>query len=63
MKFYRIISEKAEEFLNNHGRLFLEIGHDQGKNVPELLRENGFSKIQVLKDLSGNDRMVIAGKE
>lgn len=63
LKFYRIISEKAEEFLNHHGRLFLEIGHDQGKSVPELLRENGFSKIQVLKDLSGNDRMVIAGKE
>lgn len=63
LKFYRIISEKAEEFLNQHGRLFLEIGHDQGKSVPELLRENGFSKIQVLKDLSGNDRMVIAGKE
>src|SRR5699024_3255626 len=52
LKFYRIISEKAEEFLNHHGRLFLEIGHDQGKSVPELLRENGFSKIQVLKDLS-----------
>lgn len=63
LKFYREICTNAVNYLNKNGKIFLEIGYDQGQTVPELLRENGFSDIQVLKDLSGNDRMVIAGKE
>lgn len=63
LKFYREICRNADNYLNKNGKVFLEIGYDQGGTVPELLRENGFTDIQVLKDLSGNDRMVIAGKE
>ena len=63
LKFYRKICKMANVFLVEHGKIFFEIGYDQGKTVPNLLRENGFSKIQVLKDFSGNDRMVIAEKE
>ncbi len=63
LKFYREICTNAVNYLNKNGKIFLEIGYDQGRTVPELLRENGFTDIQVLKDLSGNDRMVIAGKE
>ncbi len=63
LKFYREICTNAVNYLNENGKIFLEIGYDQGRTVPELLRENGFTDIQVLKDLSGNDRMVIAGKE
>lgn len=63
LKFYREICTNAANYLNENGKIFLEIGYDQGRTVPELLRENGFTDIQVLKDLSGNDRMVIAGKE
>lgn len=63
LKFYREICKNAVNYLNENGKIFLEIGYDQGRTVPELLRENGFTDIQVLKDLSGNDRMVIAGKE
>ncbi len=63
LKFYREICTNAVNYLNENGKIFLEIGYDQGQTVPELLRENGFTDIQVLKDLSGNDRMVIAGKE
>ena len=63
LKFYREICTNAVNYLNKNGKIFLEIGYDQGRTVPELLRKNGFTDIQVLKDLSGNDRMVIAGKE
>lgn len=63
LKFYREICTNAVNYLNENGKIFLEMGYDQGRTVPELLRENGFTDIQVLKDLSGNDRMVIAGKE
>lgn len=60
LKFYRKICKMSREFLNDHGKIFFEIGYDQGETVPALLSENGFTNIQVLKDLSGNDRMVIA---
>ena len=63
LKFYRAICKQSIDYLNKNGKIFFEIGYDQGKTVPALLRENGFSDTQVLKDLSGNDRMVIAGKE
>ena len=63
LKFYRKICKMAREFLNADGKIFFEIGYDQGETVPELLRMNGFTNIQVLKDFAGNDRMVIARKE
>lgn len=63
LKFYREICKQAKDYINKNGKIFFEIGYDQGQTVPTLLKENGFSNIQVLKDLSGNDRMVIAGKE
>ena len=63
LKFYRKICKMAREFLNDNGKIFFEIGYDQGETVPEILRMNGFTNIQVLKDFAGNDRMVIAGKE
>ena len=60
LKYYRIIAEHAPEHLRRSGRLFLEIGFDQGESVPKLLSEHGFSDIQVLKDFSRNDRVVTA---
>lgn len=63
LRFYRIISEKACECLNYGGRIMYEIGYNQGYTVPDILQKNGFKSIEVYKDLSGNDRVVIAGKE
>lgn len=63
LKFYRIISQKAAEYLKDDGMLMYEIGYDQGRSVPDILKNCGFKEIKVLKDLSGNDRVVIAGKE
>lgn len=63
LKFYREICKQSIDYLYENGKIFFEIGYDQGETVSLLLKENGFSHIQVLKDLSGNDRMVIAGKE
>lgn len=63
LKFYQRIAEEAGEYLNGDGKIFLEIGYDQGTTVPDILYKEGFQSIKVLKDLSGNDRVVIAGKE
>ncbi len=61
--FYKKICSQANDYLNENGKIYFEIGYDQGGAVKELLKENHFKNIQVLKDLSGLDRMVIAGKE
>lgn len=63
LKFYRQICRNALKYLNKNGMIFFEIGYDQGQSVPQILQENGFKDIKVIKDLSGNDRVVIAGKE
>ena len=58
--FYRRIAERAPDFLKKEGRIFLEIGYNQAKEVEEILKENGFSDIKVIKDYGGNDRVVKA---
>ena len=60
LKFYRIIAKEAYRHLSENGRLFLEIGEDQGESVPKLLSLAGFKDIRVKKDYSGLDRFVTA---
>lgn len=56
--FYRRIAKEAPGYLRKGGGLFLEIGWDQGESVSELLRQQGFSDVKVVKDLAGLDRVV-----
>ena len=56
--FYRKIAEEAPKYLRAGGGLFLEIGCDQGACVAELLRQQGFANVKVVKDLAGLDRVV-----
>lgn len=58
--FYRRISSDAKKYLKKEGYLFFEIGHDQATKVRELLMKDGYSQISIKKDLSGNDRVVVA---
>ena len=44
--------------MKQRGSIYLEIGHDQGKEVSELLTEAGFTGVTVKKDLAGLDRVV-----
>lgn len=56
--FYRKIAEETPKYLRAGGGLFLEIGCDQGACVAELLRQQGFADVKVVKDLAGLDRVV-----
>lgn len=58
LDFYRRITAKAPEYLNDLGWLVFEIGYNQGETVSALMRES-FDNIQVLKDYGGNDRVVV----
>ena len=57
--FYREIIKQSKSVLLDNGMLCFEIGYDQGESVPNLLKENGFEDIKVVKDLAGLDRVVI----
>lgn len=56
--FYRQIVEKSPQFLNKGGKLYFEIGHDQGEAVKDLMTAQGFTDVVVKKDLAGLDRVV-----
>ena len=56
--FYRKIVAESSVHLKEHGHLLFEIGYDQGKEVSDLMQEAGFREVRVVKDLSGNDRVV-----
>ena len=63
LKFYKKIAKEGRQYLRSNGIIFFEIGYDQGRTVPAILEENVYKDIKVYKDLSGNDRVVTAGKE
>lgn len=60
LRFYRILAEESVHYLKPGGRIYLEIGYDQGESVPALLAAAGFQEVTVIRDFGGNDRVVAA---
>lgn len=60
LRFYRILAEESVHYLKPGGRIYLEIGYDQGESVPALLAAAGFREITVIRDFGGNNRVVAA---
>ena len=56
--FYRKIVKESRNYLSGGGKLFFEIGHDQGESVSTLMEQAGFIEVEVLKDYAGLDRVV-----
>ncbi len=54
LKFYEIIRNNVDKYLNKDGILLMEIGYDQKKQVQEI-----FENSQCIKDLANNDRVII----
>jgi len=58
--FYRRIAELGKVMLVSGGRLYFEINRAFGEATATMLRAQGYTNLRVLKDISGNDRIVIA---
>lgn len=56
--FYRSIIQQIGSFLKNDGKVFFEIGADQGEAVSQLMEQDGFRNVEVKQDLAGLDRIV-----
>ena len=60
LAIYRRIAEESKDYLNDGGKIYLEIGYKQGQSVPALFKENFPGKrVRTLKDQFGQDRMVV----
>lgn len=60
LAIYRRIAESSKDYLNDGGKIYLEIGYKQGQSVPDLFTENFPEKrVRTLKDQFGQDRMVV----
>ncbi|WP_179354660.1 peptide chain release factor N(5)-glutamine methyltransferase [Winogradskyella vidalii] len=56
--FYKTITNFAIEKLKPNGQLYFEINQYLGEETKQLLVDAQFEKIELLKDLNGNDRML-----
>ena len=57
---YRIIAQEAPAFLEAGGRVLVEIGWQQAPAVAAMFEALGWSRVNVLKDMGGRDRVIAA---
>lgn len=56
--FYRAITAFAKTSLIEGGHLLFEINREYGHEVAMLMKDNGFTNVNIQKDQFGNDRIV-----
>lgn len=55
--FYRTIAQKSKNWLKPKGQLYFEINEAFGNEIKDMLIGNGFSDVEIRKDINGKDRM------
>lgn len=64
LDFYRSIINEAPKYLKEGGRIALEVGHDQAREVAKLIKDKKcYNNIEITKDLAGIERVVTAVKK
>lgn len=58
LNFYRKIFSEAGKHMKKHGKIILEVGFDQAKDVKEIAKQSGFKKISFIKDFAGIERIL-----
>ena len=62
LEFYKKITEGAPQILNKGGYLMYELGAGQSADVKKIMEDKGFTKIEIIKDLAGIDRVICGQK-
>jgi len=60
LKFYKMMADQSESFLERGGKIYLEVGDTQSEEVLKILNEAGFSNAQSYPDLNQIHRVVRA---
>lgn len=55
--FHSLIARKATSAFNDQGFLVFEINEKLGDDVTQVLKQNSYTQIHVIKDLSGKERI------
>lgn len=63
LDFYRAIVKNYKNSLKDGGMLAFEVGINEAPLVKSILKDNGFAKIEIVKDYGGIERVVTAIKE
>ena len=58
LDFVRQIADQAKDHLRAGGLLEMEIGYDQAESASTILEKAGYSSVEVIQDLAGNDRVI-----
>lgn len=63
LEIVKKILEEAPEYLTENGKIFMEIGDDQGQSCLELAQKTAkWKDFSIIKDLQGKDRIFKASK-
>lgn len=60
VEFYEKIIMQSAKYLKKSGFIIFELGINQSSTVKKMLEENNFKNIEIVKDLSLIDRIIIA---
>jgi release factor glutamine methyltransferase len=60
LSVYRLIAQQAHGYLSAQGRVMVEIGWKQGRDVRAIFEAAGWANVVILPDLDGRDRVVCA---
>ncbi|MBN1129392.1 MAG: peptide chain release factor N(5)-glutamine methyltransferase [Chitinispirillaceae bacterium] len=60
LDFYRYLAENAPLLLKSGGRIYCEIGYDQGETVPAIFTGRGWVAVNVTRDFGGHQRVMFA---
>ncbi|MFA7074353.1 MAG: peptide chain release factor N(5)-glutamine methyltransferase [Endomicrobiaceae bacterium] len=59
ISFYREIAEKGKKYLNDNGKIILELNSNISKKIVELFEMQKFKKIKIIKDYANLDRILV----
>lgn len=57
--FYKIIAKEVKKIIKDKGFILLEIGYNQKEKIIDLFKKENYKYIECIKDLEGNDRVII----
>lgn len=61
--FYKNIVRFCQSHLIDGGKLYVEINEKYGQETYDLLVKNGFSEVEIIRDMQGKDRIVKGSKK
>lgn len=60
IEFYEKIITEGKNYLEENGFMLFELGINQSEDVENLFKQNGYKNIEIISDLAGIKRVIIA---